>query len=76
MAAEELTIWPGSPVVESMETGLESSAEAVVVGSSEESQPHTPATVVRNAVNDHSLSAYVQLPVELIRRKWVEEVSS
>ena len=76
VAAEELTIWPGSPVVESMESGLESSVEAVVVGNSEESNPNTPATVVRNAVNDHSFSAYVQLPVELIRRKWVEEISS
>ena len=39
-----------------MESGLESSAEAVDMSDSEESRPNTPATVVRDGINDDSIS--------------------
>lgn len=39
-----------------MESGLESSVEAVHLCHSEQSRPDTPATVVSDEVNDHSYS--------------------
>ena len=39
-----------------MESGLESSVEAVDMSDSEESRPNTPATVVRHGINDDSIS--------------------
>ena len=53
---ECLEIWSGSPAVESMKSGLESSVEGVDADYSEESRPHTPATVVSDEGNDDSAS--------------------
>mgnify|MGYP000586226541 FL=1 len=72
VAAEELTIWPGSPVVASMESGLESSVEAVVVGNSEDSKPNTPATVAITSRTDQKKVGGVDLILKKKREKRFE----